>query len=32
MKEKRYFCDYWFGSGQSVKLPNLIIILSLLVT
>lgn len=30
MKEKRYFCDYWFASKPSDKLPFLIIVLSLL--
>ena len=31
MKEKRYFCDYWFGTGGSIKIPFLIILLSLVV-
>lgn len=31
MKEKRYFCDYWFGRGGSNKIETLIIILSLIV-
>lgn len=31
MKEKRYFCDYWFGTGGSNAIPFLIILLSLIV-
>lgn len=31
MKEKRYFCDYWFGTGGSVKIPIIIILVSLIV-
>lgn len=31
MKEKRYFCDYWFGTEGSIKIPILIMLLSLIV-
>jgi len=31
MKEKRYFCDYWFSTKGSMKIPYLIIFLSLIV-
>lgn len=31
MKEKRYLCDYWFGTGGSNMIPFLIILLSFIV-
>lgn len=30
MKEKRYFCDYWFGTGCSGKIDRLIMFLSII--
>jgi len=32
MKVKRYFCDYWYGTGKPNKIPIIIMILLLLVT
>ena len=32
MKGKRYFCDYWYGTGETNKIPIIIMILLFIVT
>lgn len=31
MKDKRYFCDYWFGKSESNKIETLIMVIAIIV-